>query len=408
MFHTVSNAPLLTMYSPCFISWPTLDAGAKILWSVPSYSLPRRDCRSVTRGWRAEHQQPEPQLQFTDLNPLLTPLTDSGDWALSKAGKQKGEYGKEIPTPDAIPHASPSPLVGSVGSSAGNGFGTPSGALSPGSLRMMSPSSSSMGGGNGGLGATNSSPPGSFVIGNTGGTSPTGSSGLGQNNSNAPMASPPGNGTAPGAVPITGSSPASAVSLSMSPGRVGIGGSMGGPISAAFIHGLATSPTRSFGSFPIAHSHNSSIHHHSYSSTSTSPTGSGSGPSLGSSVGVGIPIGNHTSLSPPSGTSAGGLTGSSPHISATTGNQVGKTQFRRTSQSDGSATTPAIASVLPAVNAASNMGYAEGTASPPARSALANSITPDSLMEGEDAEEEGLPVNLGAGEDEQIEGMELQ
>lgn len=318
---------------------------------------------------------------------------DSGDWALSKAGKQKGEYGKEIPTPDAIPHASPSPLVGSVGSSAGNGIGTPSGVMSPGSM--------------GGL--ANSSPPGSFVIGNTiGGTSPTGSSGLAQNNSiNIPTSSPPGGGSTPGAVPIAGAG-ASAVSLSMSPGRVGIGGSMGGPISAISTHALATSPTRSFGSFPIAHSHNSSSHHHSYSTTSTSPTGSG--PSLSSSVGVGIPTGNHTSLSPPHMLSSSGLSGTSPHISATTGNQIGKTQIRRTSQSDGSAGTPAIGSILPAVGAASNMGYAEGASSPPPRSSLANSITPDSLMEDDDVDaEEGTPASRSAaGEDESIEGMELQ
>lgn len=286
--------------------------------------------------------------------------------------------------------------------------------MSPGSMGMSLLSTA----------GASSSPPGSFVIGNTGGTSPTGSSGLGQNNSNAiPMASPPGNGgaTAPGAVPISGAAgagggngnPASAVSLSMSPGRVGIGGSMGGPISAISPHGLATSPTRSFGSFPIAHAHSSSIHHHSYSSSSTSPTG-GSGPSLGSSVGVGISIGNHNPISPQLGgnattsnTTSTGLPGSSPHISATTGNQTGRTQIRRTSQSDGSSSATGLGSVLPAVNAASNMGYAETATSPPPRSALANSITPDSLMEDESVEE-GLAVPTGAGEDEQIEGMELQ
>lgn len=216
---------------------------------------------------------------------------------------------------------------------------------------------------------------------------------------------------------------------------------MGGPsmhsgtTSSLHHHGLATSPTRSFGSFPIAHNHNSSVHHHSYSSTSTSPTGSSANlgsnntPSISSSVGVGIPIGgSNNSLSPSShsntigsgngigiaGSAGNGggslLSGTSPMVSATTGNQIGKTQIRRTSQSEGTS----YMNVLPAaagVAASSNMGgssTADLAMSPPPRSGLANSITPDSLMDDEE-EDEGTTITPGArGEDEQVEGMELQ
>lgn len=135
-----------------------------------------------------------------------------------------------------------------------------------------------------------------------------------------------------------------------------------------------------------------------------------------------MPIGgaSHNSLSPSSNNNNGGgpggalLSGTSPMISATTGNQIGKTQIRRTSQSEGSA----AANVLPAaagVGASSNMGGSSTldlAMSPPPRSGLANSITPDSLMDDEEEDEgieEGTIVTPGArGEDEQVEGMELQ
>ena len=191
--------------------------------------------------------------------------TDSGDYALAKAGKQK-DYGKEIPTPDAIPHASPSPMPGSVG--------TP--------------------------GASSGSPPASTPL-----------SGLG---------SPP----VAGAIPLAGGTSSSSadaeagINMSMSPGRVGVGGQTG----AAAAGQLATSPTRSFGSFPIAHSHAHNTGH------STSP--------INALHGSSSLAGRETDAMGASA-SASGLGGATnnPMVAATTGNQIGKTQIRRTSQSEG-------------------------------------------------------------------------
>lgn len=185
---------------------------------------------------------------------------DSGDYALAKAGKQK-EYGKEIPTPDAIPHASPSPMV--VGSQ-------------------------------GSAGSASGSPPAGTPL-----------SGLG---------SPP----VAGAIPLQSGSSSSAsaaaeaeagINLSMSPGRVGVGGQANNPA-------LATSPTRSFGSFPIAHSHAHNTGH------STTPSNLGS--RLETDAG-----GASTSAQ------GGSLHTNNPMLAGTTGNQIGKTQIRRTSQSEG-------------------------------------------------------------------------
>jgi len=229
---------------------------------------------------------------------------DSGDYALAKAGKQK-DYGKEIPTPDAIPHASPSPMVGSVGST----------ASSSGSPPTSTPLSA--------LG----SPPVAGAI-------PL--PGAGSGGATSDFAAAAGSGAGGDAN----------LNLSMSPGRVGVGQTQ-----------LATSPTRSFGSFPIAHSHAHNTGH------SSSPINA-----IHGSSGL---AGRDTDAMGATTSAQGGQT-NNPMVAATTGNQIGKTHIRRSSQSEGN-------------------GSLAGTASPPPTSGLSNSITASEHTE-----------------DEQVAGMDLQ
>lgn len=208
---------------------------------------------------------------------------DSGDYALAKAGKTK-EYGKEIPTPDAIPHASPSPIPGSQGGSVSGSSSSPptSGAFSP-------------------------SVPGAIPMSTSTGVAPGSTSSSGSD-----AAAGAGAGEA-------------GINLSMSPGRVGVG------------QPLATSPTRGFGSFPIA----SAVHNQSYHNNPNNPivsnplAGRAETDAMGTTTSM---QGDHTN---------------NPMLSATTGNQVGRTHVRRTSQSQGEG----------------------GVSSPPPTSGLANSIT---------------------------------
>lgn len=252
---------------------------------------------------------------------------DSGDYALAKAGKQK-EYGKEIPTPEAIPHASPSPAAAGLLSGSpptGSGTGTPS---------------SSLGGGGGGFssGSTNSTPaiPGAIPLAGGGG----GAGGLGMNDD-------------------------SSANLSMSPGRVGVGVGASQP--------LATSPTRTFGSFPLAHSH---AHNSQHLVSSTSPTGPGGAGGFGgaSSSGSGLnytqnPLANRAQDAMGTTTSGSSLGSNNAMVGATTGNQAGRTQhMRRPSAGEAQASSGSVTS-------------------PPPTSGLANVITR---------------------EEEPVEGMELQ
>jgi hypothetical protein len=99
------------------------------------------------------------------------------------------------------------------------------------------------------------------------------------------------------------------LNLSMSPGRVGVGQTQ-----------LATSPTRSFGSFPIAHSHAHNTGH------SSSPINA-----IHGSSGL---AGRDTDAMGATTSAQGGQT-NNPMVAATTGNQIGKTHIRRSSQSEG-------------------------------------------------------------------------
>jgi len=246
---------------------------------------------------------------------------DSGDYALAKAGKQK-EYGKEIPTPEAIPHASPSPAAAGLSGSppTGSGTGTPS---------------SSLGGGGFSSGSTNSTPaiPGAIPL-----AGPAGGSGMNDDSS---------------------------ANLSMSPGRVGVGVGASQP--------LATSPTRTFGSFPLAHSH---AHNSQHLVSSTSPTGSSGVGGFGgaSSSGSGLnytqnPLANREQDAMGTTTSGSALGSNNAMIGATTGNQAGRTQhMRRPSAGEAQTSSGSVTS-------------------PPPTSGLANVITR---------------------EEEPVEGMELQ
>jgi hypothetical protein len=326
--------------------------------------------------------------------------------------------------------------------------------MSPGSMGMGIPlgvglNSPSIGSINSGSAPGGSPPSGLSLGGALSSTSPTGSASASGSPSLSPHGAIPIGGSpgAPAAAAASNTNASNAVNLSMSPGRVGIGGSMGQPFSlggaVSSAHALATSPTRSTGSFPIAHSHSSSSHHHSYSTSSTSPTAGATGGSGGmsTSVGVGIPIGPNLypgSASGSGGVSSGGLgnmgtslSGTSPMVSATTGNQTGKVQIsRRASQSESDPNSNnsnrvqhssylGLGSVIPAVNAASNTGtypiQGDSATSPPPKSSLAHSITPDSLMEDDDDGDDGVDerkmsgqVTPGPGEDDNVEGMELQ
>lgn len=187
---------------------------------------------------------------------------DSGDWALSRSGKAEHAnvpLGKSMPRPEEIPHASPTPI----------GAGGSSGSVS------------------------SSSPPTGTPL------SPT--SGLGG------IASPSSPGSGP--IPLGGANGSSSladsgINLSMSPGRVGVG------------QPLATSPTRSFGSFGGVNERMSPTN-----STSQNPLVA----RLESEAGA------RSSVLPVS---------ASPH-SGTTGNHIGKTQIRRASQSEVSPTAGA-------------------------------------------------------------------
>lgn len=120
---------------------------------------------------------------------------DSGDWALSRSGKAEHAnvpLGKNMPRPDEIPHASPTPIGGGGSASSVSSSSPPTGT-------PLSPS-----GGLGGIASPTS--PGSGPIP------------LGIGNGSSSLAD-------------------SGINLSMSPGRVGVG------------QPLATSPTRSFSSF---------------------------------------------------------------------------------------------------------------------------------------------------------------
>lgn len=241
---------------------------------------------------------------------------DSGDWQLAKAGKQSHEsVGKERPTPEDIPHASPS-LIGSGGCASSAG-------------------SASSGG----------SPPSLGI-----GTIPLSSPGLG----GSPGSGTPADLRSPVTSPTTLSAPGfdSGINLSMSPGRVGVG------------QPLATSPTRTMGSLPIV-----------TGGGAANGAGSSAGPGLSGPM---SPTGlNHngsnndnglvnrldrdTTIIAGTGSLVASGSGSSlcaqpPMVAATTGNQIGKTQVRRASQSEN----------LPILGIPS---------SPPPTSGLANSYT---------------------------------
>ncbi|KAL7009048.1 hypothetical protein EMMF5_001245 [Cystobasidiomycetes sp. EMM_F5] len=232
---------------------------------------------------------------------------DSGDHALAKAGKvSMSSLGKERPTPDAIPHASPTP-VSSVTS--------PTSATGSGSPPTGTPLGTPMG----------SIPFGSSVnpVGTPAGSIPIG-----------------GGQTSPSAVQSsTFPAPESSINMSMSPGRIGVGQS------------LATSPSRSTGSFPIH-----------------SQLAGASAPNAGGQSGLVNRLEREASATSP--TTSTGSIGQPQMVSATTGNQVGKQQMRRTSDSEGTA-----------------IG---GTSSPPPTSGLAQSFS----------------AHESAAED-QVDGMEL-